>query len=62
MVGTTHLFLVIYECVDFVVSTRNHEVSIQYRIAGYNLFKATVKLMNTVLQQPVEPVPILSTH
>lgn len=59
---TTHLFLILYEFVDFVLCLRNHEISIQNRLAGHNLFKAAFKVLNAVIQESVEPVPVFRTH
>jgi len=62
MVSTTDLFLIFYECVDFVVGPGNHEISVQNRLAGHGLLKVTVKVLNAVFEEPVEPVHVFSTH
>ena len=61
-VDPAHRFLVFYEGVDLASISRNHKISIQNRVAGHNLIKAAVKLLNAVLQELVEPLSILSTH
>lgn len=57
-----HLLFVIYGFITFVVSSGIHEISVQNRMAGDNLFKAAVKFFNAVFQDPFEPLSILITH
>lgn len=60
--GSTHLVLIFYVRIDSFVSSRNHEISVHNGLARHHLLKAAVKLLNAILQQLVEPVPVLSTH
>lgn len=58
----THLLLVLYDCVDFGVGSRIHEVSVEDGLARHHLVEVAVELLDAVLQQVVEPVPVLAAH
>ena len=59
---STHLLPVFYDLIDFGISSRRNKVCVQNWMPGQNLFSAAVKLLNVALQEPAEPVPVLSTH
>lgn len=58
----SHLLPVLNELVHFVISTRDHEVSKEDRLAGYHLLEAATELLNMLLEYLIEPVPVLRTH
>lgn len=58
----SHLVSVFNKLVHFVISARDHEVSEEDRLAGYDLLEVAAELLNALLEQFIKPVPVLWTH
>lgn len=58
----SHLLPVLNKLVHFAIATRHHEVSEENRLAGHHLLKAAAELLNALLEQLIEPVPVLRTY
>lgn len=58
----SHLFLVLYDCVDLGVGPWIHEVTIENRLAGHHLMEVAVELLDAVLQQVIEPFSVFVAH